>query len=76
MNDFYQAFEFYQYVRQFYGKGEIYDLGVADKDIAFMVGEFLLPENAAYHYGMEFCGDSADREHFRDFMIEKMALEV
>jgi len=60
--------EFINYVRSFYGPGGIYDMKATDEMII----------DATIHYitegGYKFCGDSFDREHVRDIMIERFGL--
>jgi len=60
--------EFINYVRSFYGPGGIYDMKATDAMII----------DATIHYitegGYKFCGDSFDREHVRDIMIERFGL--
>ena len=60
--------EFINYVRSFYGPGGIYDMKATDAMII----------DATMHYitegGYKFCGDSFDREHVRDIMIERFGL--
>lgn len=53
--------EFYQYVRSFYGQGEIYDLGVSD---------FVIKRACdVVRHSPNFEGFTADREKVR-FIIE------
>lgn len=56
-----QKHEFYQYVRSFYGQGEIYDLGVSD---------FVIKRACdVIRHSPNFEGDTLDRERVR-FIIE------
>ena len=52
--------EFYQYVRSFYGKGEIYDLGVSD---------FVIKRACdVVRHSPTFEGDTLDREKVRSII--------
>jgi hypothetical protein len=60
--------EFIRYVKSFYGPGGIYDMNASDEIII----------EAAFRYiqsGAKFCGDSFDREHVRDIMIDEFGLK-
>ena len=59
--------EFIRYVKSFYGPGGIYDMGATDDMII----------EASFKYiqsGANFYGDSFDREHVRDIMIDEFGL--
>ena len=56
--------EFINYVRSFYGPGGIYDMGATDDDIIEATFKYI-------QSGAKFCGDSFDREHVRDIMIDE-----
>lgn len=56
--------EFIRYVKSFYGPGGIYDMGATDDDIIEATFKYI-------QSGADFCGDSFDREHVRDIMIDE-----
>ena len=61
--------EFVKYVYGFYGKGGLYDMGVT-RSMIFKGIELAIAE-----YGADtFEGDSVDREHVRDAMIDEFGL--
>ena len=60
--------EFINYVRSFYGPGGIYCMGATDEMIIDATIQYITKG------GYEFCGDSFDREHVRDIMIERIGL--
>ena len=60
--------DFGDYVRSFYGKDGIYNLGVSDKDIDNAINEYIeeLRTDSQQTWGS---GDSVDRERVRDILI-------
>ena len=56
--------EFIKYVKSFYGPGGIYDMGATDDDIIEATFKYI-------QSGAKFCGDSFDREHVSDIMINE-----
>ena len=58
---------FVQYVRSFYGPGVIYDMGATDVMIIEATLQYI-------NSGADFEGDSFDREHVRDIMIQQYSL--
>jgi len=61
--------EFVNYVRSFYGPGGIYSMNVTDAMIIDATIQYLTTP------GTRWCdGDSFDREHVRDIMIERFGL--
>ena len=58
---------FVNYVRSFYGPGGIYDMGATDVMIIEATIQYI-------NSGADFCGDSFDREHVRDIMINQYSL--
>jgi hypothetical protein len=56
--------EFIKYVKSFYGPGGIYDMGATDDDIIEATFKYI-------QSGAKFYGDSFDREHVRDIMIDE-----
>jgi len=56
--------EFIRYVKSFYGPGGIYDMGATDDHIIEATFKYI-------QSGADFCGDSFDREHVRDIMIDE-----
>ena len=58
---------FVQYVRSFYGPGGIYDMGATDVMIIEATIQYI-------NSGADFAGDSFDREHVRDIMINQYSL--
>jgi hypothetical protein len=61
--------EFIHYVRSFYGAGGIYDMGATDEMIIDATIQYLT--TPGIHWAD---GDSFDREHVRDIMIERFGL--
>ena len=55
--------EFINYVKSFYGPGGIYDMNATDDHIIEATFKYI-------RSGADFCGDSFDREHVRDIMID------
>ena len=55
------------YVRSFYGPGGIYDMGATDVMIIEATIQYI-------NSGADFEGDSFDREHVRDIMIQQYSL--
>jgi len=58
--------EFYNYVHSFYGRGCIYDMDVSIYEIKDAT-DYLI----ANRTDLAFEGDSIDREHVRDIIINK-----
>ena len=65
--------EFVDYVLDFYGNGGIYDMGAKREDVVFAIGK-LMEKRANDPEAIGFEGDSVDREHVRDIMIEECGL--
>lgn len=63
--------EFFEYVRAFYGAGGIYDIGVNDDQIRVAIEVVRLGNR----FGIEFVGDSIDREHVRVILEENFIAE-
>ncbi len=63
------ASEFVEYVLSFYGKGEIYDLGVKEDEV------YKALEMRLKRKDIEFSGDSLDRELVRDIILENRGEE-
>ena len=61
--------EFVNYVRSFYGPGGIYDMGVTDEMIINATIRYLTTPGTKWGDG-----DSFDREHVRDIMINQYSL--
>jgi len=61
--------EFINYVRSFYGPGGIYDMKATDAMIIDATVQYLT--TPGIHWAD---GDSFDREHVRDIMIERFGL--
>ena len=60
--------DFYHYVLSFYGENGIYNMGATL--------DMVMEATKAYiNSSDEFCGDSFDREHVRDIMIDKYKLQ-
>jgi hypothetical protein len=59
--------EFVNYVKSFYGPGGIYDMGATNEMIIDATFKYITS-------GAHFCGDSFDREHVRDIMIDEFGL--
>lgn len=65
-----RTLRFREYVRSFYGPGGVYDMGATDAQIADAVNTTIEDR------GDTFEGDSIDREHCRDVLIERFGLEM
>jgi hypothetical protein len=60
--------QFYSYVLSFYGKNGIYDMGATLDEVMEATAKYLQqPETM-------FAGDSFDREHVRDIMMQDYGL--
>ena len=60
--------EFVDYVMSFYGKGELYDIGATRAEVLIAIIVRLEREK-----GLEFAGDTIDREKVRDIILEVRA---
>tara|TARA_R110000824_G_scaffold88660_2_gene217920 strand:- start:1302 stop:1808 length:507 start_codon:yes stop_codon:yes gene_type:complete len=58
--------DFDDYVKSFYGKTGLYNLGVSDKDIDNAINEYIEETRTGFTWGG---GDSVDRERVRDILI-------
>ena len=67
--------EFVNYVKGFYSKGGIYDMGATDMQIYEATSKYI-KEVGFYseENSLGFSGDSLDREHVRDIMIRDFGL--
>ena len=65
--------EFYDYVLSFYGPDGIYPMG-ATLELVKKATSFYV--KCLKVGGQEFCGDSIDREHIRDILIDKYKLTI
>lgn len=63
--------EFFEYVDSFYGVGGHYNMGFAEVEIRAAV-EIVRLSN---RFGIEFCGDSIDREHVLVILEENFAAQ-
>ena len=63
--------KFVEYVYGFYGKGGVAPLGATKQDIADATDTH---KRILQARGMEFCGDSIDREMVRDILTELYGL--
>ena len=63
--------KFATYVLSFYGEEGIYNMKATRDQVLIATGMLLAECN---HSGMEFCGDSVDRERVRDIMIDEFKL--
>ena len=67
--------EFVNYVKGFYSKGGIHDMGATDMQILEATNKYI---HKVGFYSEEnslgFSGDSLDREHVRDIMIRDFGL--
>jgi hypothetical protein len=61
--------EFLKYVNSFYGPGGLYDMGATPAQIIEATGAAM--GRKGWEWGD---GDSVDREHVRDIMIERFGL--
>ena len=61
--------EFINYVRSFYGPGGIYNMGATDAMIIDATIQYLTTPGTKWGDG-----DSFDREHVRDILIERFGL--
>jgi hypothetical protein len=61
--------EFYDYVLAFYGDDGIYKIG-ATRDMVMEATQKYISS------GADFCGDSFDREHIRDIMLNDYGLTM
>ena len=66
---------FFDYCRSFYGVNGIYDLGVSDDQIKAAI-TLLVYGNDKYRCGVDFCGDSIDREHVRAILEDLFITQV
>lgn len=67
--------EFVNYVKGFYSKGGIYDMGATDMQILEATNKYI--HSVGFYSdenGLGFSGDSMDREHVRDIMIRDFGL--
>lgn len=55
--------DFNSYVMSFYGEGGIYDNGFTPDEITEAVAQYVPTVEV-------FCGDSLDREHIRDMVLQ------
>jgi len=63
-----QMTEFYDYVLSFYGENGIYPIGATLDMVMEATAKYLKKEDTS------FCGDSFDREHVRDIMLNDYGL--
>jgi hypothetical protein len=61
--------QFYSYVLSFYGKNGIYDMGATLDEVMEATAKYLQASET------KFEGDSFDREHVRDIMMNDYGLE-
>lgn len=65
--------EFIDYVLSFYAQGELYDMGMTREEALLATGMRLM---SCKFYGVEFHGDSIDREATRDFVFDLRSGEM
>lgn len=62
---------FIDYVLSFYGIGGVYEMGATREQVEQALNKHLAN---CLSTGLEFCGDTVDREWVRDIMIEDYGL--